>query len=167
MRFGDVRRAAGCGALLALLAVCGYMGARPTPTATVSVPVMLEAIPASALAADSMEKTLARLDEKRAGALSLLEDVLQDPAAGEREKQAALGLKTQIAARMAQEADAEELLLRMGVGETAVILGEGTAHVVAPWQAAENEQSRVKIIDAVATAAGVDASNVKIILAKK
>ena len=48
-----------------------------------------------------------------------------------------------------------------------MVLGGESVTVIVPWQAAENEQSRVRIIDAAATQTGLAPECVKIILSKK
>ena len=79
----------------------------------------------------------------------------------------ALREKTALAKRMVAEAETAALLSHMGFGETAVVLGGESVTVIVPWQAAENEQSRVRIIDAAATQTGLAPECVKIILSKK
>ena len=66
-----------------------------------------------------------------------------------------------------KEAALSALLEQMGFGETAVVVGAEAVSVIAPWQAAENERSRMQIIDAAASQTGFSAERIKIILAKK
>ena len=139
-------RLTGCAALVALLAVCGYRGAGRTAPAAVSVPVAVERVSESVLSAASMEDTQERLAQERTGALALLQSVLEDPAADEKAKVEALSQKTAIAHRMETEAALCAVLSHMGFDGAAAVLGEGTATVIVPWQAAQNEQNRVKII---------------------
>ncbi|MBQ7885693.1 MAG: SpoIIIAH-like family protein [Clostridia bacterium] len=160
-----VARFGGCAALLALLAVSSYgAGGRIEAPA---VPVLIETVSSETLSGTTMEQTRTQLAVKREEALSLLESVLDDPSAGETERNQALAEKTQIARRMETEASIEALLAHMGFADAAVIMGEGTLSIVVPWQAAENEQSRVRLIDAAIGQSGLTADAVKIILAKK
>ncbi len=155
----------GCAALLALLAASSYAGrsAQSVPI----VPVMMQIVPDEALAASTVSKTTEQLARRREDALALLESVLGDPAADEAARKQALLEKTRIAARMEKEAALCALLAHMGFDQTAVIAGEDVLSIVAPWQIAENEQSRLQMIDAAAAQSGFSADAIKIILAKK
>ena len=161
------RQTACCAALVALLAACSYLGARQPQAAMVSVPVAVEMISESALGAASLEETQDRLRQERERALELVQSVIDDPKADKAARDAALEEKTALARRMAAEAEMEALLAHMGFGDAAVVLGEDSAAVIIPWQAAENERSRMQIIDAAATHAGLAPECVKIILSKK
>ena len=160
-------RTAGCAALVALLAACSYLGARQPQAPAVGVPVAVEVISEGALGAASLAQTKEKLRQERENALALLQSVIDDPDAGSDAKNEALKEKTALAKRMEAEAQTEALLAHMGFGETAVVLGEESVTVIVPWQAAENEKSRVRIIDAAATQTGRAPECVKIILSKK
>ena len=160
-------RTAGCAVLVALLAACSYLGARQPQRAAVSVPVAVEVISERALGAASLEETQQKLQQERESALALLQSVLDDPNAQAGTRDEALREKTALAKRMVAEAETAALLSHMGFGETAVVLGGESVTVIVPWQAAENEQSRVRIIDAAATQTGLAPECVKIILSKK
>ena len=160
-------RTAGCAVLVALLAACSYLGARQPQRAAVSVPVAVEVISERALGAASLEETQQKLQQERESALALLQSVLDDPNAQAGTRDEALREKTALAKRMVAEAETAALLSHMGFGETAVVLGGESVTVIVPWQAAENEQSRVRIIDAAATQTGLAPKCVKIILSKK
>ena len=160
-------RTAGCAVLVALLAACSYLGARQPQRAAVSVPVAVEVISARALGAASLEETQQKLEQERESALALLQSVIDDPNAQAGTRDEALREKTAMAKRMEAEAETAALLAHMGFGETAVVLGGESVTVIVPWQAAENEQSRVRIIDAAATQTGLAPECVKIILSKK
>ena len=160
-------RTAGCAVLVALLAACSYLGARQPQRAAVSVPVAVEVISERALGAASLEETQQKLEQERESALALLQSVIDDPNAGADVRNEALKEKTALAKRMEAEAETAALLAHMGFGETAVVLGGESVTVIVPWQAAENEQSRVRIIDAAATQTGLAPECVKIILSKK
>lgn len=160
-------RMAGCAALVALLAACSYLGARRPPVAAVSVPVTVEMVSESALHAGSMKETQEKLLREREKTITLLQSVAEDENAQAGARDEALREMTALARRMSAEAETAALLAHMGFGETAVVLGEESVTVIVPWQAAENEQSRVRIIDAAATQTGMAPECVKIILAKK
>lgn len=160
-------RTAGCAVLVALLAACSYLGARQPQRAAVSVPVAVEVISERALGAASLEETQQKLRQERESALALLQSVIDDPNAQAGTRDEALREKTALAKRMVAEAETAALLSHMGFGETAVVLGGESVTVIVPWQAAENEQSRVRIIDAAATQTGLAPKCVKIILSKK
>ena len=160
-------RTAGCAVLVALLAACSYLVARQPQGSAVSVPVAVETISARALDAASLEETQQKLEQERESALALLQSVIDDPNAGADGRNEALKEKTALAKRMEAEAETAALLSHMGFGETAVVLGGESVTVIVPWQAAENEQSRVRIIDAAATQTGLAPECVKIILSKK
>lgn len=160
-----VLRFAGCGALLALLAVSSYAGGRQIEVP--AVPVLIETVSSETVGALPMEETNARLTQRREEALAVLESVLSDSSADEEAKKLALAEKTRIASRMETEASLQALLAHMGFAETAVIMGEDMMSIVAPWQTAENEHNRVRMIDAAAAQSGFSADAVKIILSKK
>ena len=160
-------RTAGCAVLVALLAACSYLGARQPQRAAVSVPVAVEVISERVLGAASLEETQQKLRQERESALALLQSVIDDPNAQAGTRDEALREKTALAKRMVAEAETAALLSHMGFGETAVVLGGESVTVIVPWQAAENEQSRVRIIDAAATQTGLAPKCVKIILSKK
>ena len=160
-------RTAGCAVLVALLAACSYLGASQPQGSAVSVPVAVEVISERALGAASLEETQQKLRQERESALALLQSVLDDPNAQAGTRDEALREKTALAKRMVAEAETAALLSHMGFGETAVVLRGESVTVIVPWQAAENEQSRVRIIDAAATQTGLAPECVKIILSKK
>ncbi|MBR5302622.1 MAG: SpoIIIAH-like family protein [Clostridia bacterium] len=165
-RIAAVRAArfGGCAALLTLLIVSS-MGRKEHGMP--SVPVLLETVSEQALSAQTVQQTKIRLNSRREEALSLLQSVLDDPDAGQEARHAALEEKTKIAGRMETEAAVEALLAHMGFGDTAVVAGETYLSIIAPWQAAENEHSRVQIVDAAVAQSGFAPEAVKIILAKK
>ena len=165
-RISAVRAArfSGCAALLALLIVSS-MGRKERGVP--SVPVLLETVSEQALSAQTVEQTKICLSSRREEALSLLQSVLDDPHAGQEARHIAQEEQARIAGRMETEASVEALLAHMGFGDTAVVAGETHLSIIAPWQAAENEHSRVQIVDAAVAQSGFAPESVKIILAKK
>lgn len=158
-------RFAGCAGLLALLVISSYAGR--TQVEVPVVPMQVETVSGEVLELQTMAQTDERLEQKRKETIALLQSVLEDPSAGEEEKKKALEEKTKIAARMETEASLEALLAHMGFEQTAVIAGEETLSIIAPWQAAENEHNRVRMIDAAVSQSAFSADAVKIILSKK
>jgi len=158
-------RLAGCAALLALLAVSSYAGAKRLEVP--DVPIVIETVSAQVAAMDTIGQTQARLASGRGQALALLQSVLEDPQADEASRRQALAEKTRIASRMETEAAVHALLEYMGFSDTAVVAGESALNIIAPWQTAENEHNRVRMIDAAVSTSGFSAEAVKIILAKK
>lgn len=159
--------AAGCAALLALLAVSSYAGAGKNQAQIVSVPVMIETVSQETLGAASLEQIKAELQQKRETALDQLQHVLDDPRTDRETAENALREKIEIAQRMEMEASVCALLAHMGFADAAVVAGEETLSIIAPWQAAENEQNRIRMIDAAAGQCALEPQNIKIIPAKK
>ena len=158
-------RFAGCAALLALLIMSSSTAAKPVQVA--SVPVFAQTLSSPTLSSASMEETVKKLEAQREQALALLQSVLDDPRAQQEQITAALEKKTQIASNMEKEAAIGAQLAHMGFDQTAVVMGNGALSIIAPWQMAENEQNRIRMIDAAASLSGISAGNVKIILSKK
>lgn len=158
-------RFAGCAGLLILLAVSSYVGGIRVEAP--AVPVLIETISGEMAASMTMAQTSERLERQREEALFLLESILNDPSCDESSRRQAMQEKAKIASRMETEASLEALLAHMGFEETAVVMGEGALHIIAPWQVAENEHNRVQMIDAALSQSALSPDAVKIILAKK
>jgi len=160
-------RALCCAALIALLALSGYMGtAKREETVQVSVPVVFEVLEEAAVLpgeADSPD----RLAQEREKALLLLEDVIRDPKASQAAVQIALAQKTEIAASIETEARIVQTLEQMGFGGASALCGGLMTTVIVPQDMALDGKARVQIIDAAANAAGQSADRIKIILSKK
>ena len=155
-------RAAGCAALIALLAVSGYMGAQPQKqTAAVSVPIVFERMESMDfdLPDDAGRGTL----KDREKALMLLDSVIGDPRAAESSVQAALARKAEMAEHIEKEARIVHMLEAMGfAGTEALCSGQMTALIV-PKELALDEKTRVQMIDAAANISGQNAGCIKII----
>lgn len=161
-------RAMGCVLLLALLAVCGWMGAsRDSGVQTVSVPVTRNVLEAEEIAQATNEEIKARLETERKQELDMLEGVLTDGRADDATVRSALLQKSEIAARMENEAQTEALLAGMGYGDALCVSGAQMLTLILPEQSLESQEDRVRVIDAVSAQSGVSAENVKIILIKK
>lgn len=159
-------RSASCAILLLLLAVCGYAGAREQTTATLSVPVTYETMDAAQVSGSTMEEIRAKLSGEREQELSLLQSVIDHPQSDEQTVQRALEQKTQIAQRMELEAQTQASLAYMGYEDAAVVCGAEAVTVFVPWQSAQSEQDRVRLIDAAASQTQAEPDAIKIILAK-
>ena len=158
----------GCAALLILLTVCAYSGASHPEIQAVSVPVTVQALPQEALSAQLLEETAATLAQKREKILAQLQQIAENPDADRETINKALRQKADLMGRMETETSVCALLGGMGFADNAVMLSEeGVLSVILPWQIAENEKNRLRIIDAAASYAGVSPDAVKIILAKK
>ncbi|MBQ4609192.1 MAG: SpoIIIAH-like family protein [Clostridia bacterium] len=160
-------RMASCAALLLLLAVCGYAGASREETRRVSVPVVYETMTAQEISLRSMEETRLRLREEREREVQLLQRVIDDPAAGEETAEQARKQMLQLTERMDSEARTQAALEYMGYTQVAVVCGAQSVSVIAPVWTAQEEQDRIRIIDAAAAQTRLPAEAVKIILSKK
>lgn len=167
-RASALTRGACCAMLLALLGVCGYMGAsREESTQAVSVPITQKTLTQQEIAAASMEEIRGRLEEEREAEIALLDSVLADTSASVATKDSALSQKTQIAARMENEAQTVAALEMMGFRDVAAVCGAQTMTVITPAENVQEEIDRTRMIDAVVSQTGMSAESVKIILLKK
>ena len=157
-----------CIGLLLLVVICSYAGSAQPAVQAVSVPVTLQAVPETALTAQPISQVVERLADEREKVLSKLQDIAAQPGADEKTIEKIMGEKAEFIRRMETEAEICALLQGMGFADTAVVIGEtGAVSIIAPWQIAENEQNRLRMIDAAAYHAGVAPDSVKIILSKK
>lgn len=152
-----------CAALIALLALSGYMGtAKREEAAMVSVPIVFEPLEDVSVLTGG-EDTPGRLAREREQALSLLEDVIRDPKASQSAVQAALARKTEIAGYIETEARITQTLEAMGFAGTAALCGGTLTTVIVPDNLLLDGKARVQIVDAAANAAGQSADRIKII----
>lgn len=166
-RLTVVMRSAGCALLLALLAVCGYLGAKQEPAQAVSVPVVRETIPEPEVAASSIEEIRARLAGEREQELALLQGVIDNPATDAKTLESALAQQAQIAGRMESEAQTVAGLSYMGFADVAAVCGAQGITVITPYQNVLEDKDKTRMIDAVASQTGLSAEDIKIILVKK
>ena len=160
-------RGALCAALLALLAVCGYMGAAGRDeTAAVSVPVVRTALESGALSAESAADTRGRLADERAQELEMLESVIGSPRADAATVKSALAQKTELTRRMEAEAQAEAVLGAMGIADATAVCGAQMLTLILPAASAADEAARAQVIGAASEQTGIAAESVKIILVK-
>ena len=157
-------RFAGCALLLALLVASSSAAVKPVQVA--GVPVSAYTVSNQERLAATIEETTKKLETQREQGLTLLQSVLEDPRAQQEQIAEAHEKKIQIAQRIETEAAISAQLAHMGF-EAVVVMGDGSLNIIAPWQIAENEQNRVRMIDAAVSLSGFPADAVKIILAKK
>ena len=160
-------RGALCAALLARLAVCGYMGASGREeTAAVSVPVVRTELESGALSAESAEDTRKRLESERTQELEMLESVIDSPRADAATVKSALAQKAELARRMEAEAQAEAVLHAMGIADATAVCGAQMLTLILPAKSAADEGVRAQVIAAASEQTGIAAESVKIILVK-
>ncbi|MBQ4265730.1 MAG: SpoIIIAH-like family protein [Clostridia bacterium] len=158
----------GCAALLLLLTLSAYSGAAKPEVQAVSVPVTVQTISQEALSAQSLAESADALAKKREALLAQLQSIADQPGADSETINQALRQMAALVQRMETEASVCTLLCSMGFSDVVAILSEERIlSVIVPWQIAENEKNRLRIMDAVASHAGVSPDAVKIILAKK
>ena len=105
-------RGVACALLLALLAVCGYIGAGREQTQTVSAAVTRITLPEQTQ--DDAQDAAERLMAQREQEIALLRSVLEQPDAGSQTRDAAMAQLTQLTVRMETEAQCEACLREMG-----------------------------------------------------
>lgn len=154
-------------ALLALLAVCGYVGAGEKDVQTAAIPVAYSIMTAQEISASAVEDAGRRLDEAREEEIAMLDSVLCDHALDAETHKEALAQKMSLAVRMENEAQLEAMLSYMGYDALRVVCGAESVTVFAPAEMAMDEAVRVRIIDISSSQTGFLPENVKIILAKK
>jgi len=156
-------RALCCAALVALLALSGYMGtAQREKTVQVSVPIVFEPLEDVSAMLEG-EEAPGRLTREREKALLLLEDVIRDPKASSKAIETALARKTEIAACIETEARITAQLEAMGFDGASALCGGAMTVVIVPENLLLNDKARVQIIDAAANAAKSAADRIKII----
>lgn len=160
-------KAGSCAGLLALLAVCGYMGASPQAVQTVAAPIAQRTVLEADVSTMTFEEAKAEYASQRERELALLDSVIDNSGASAENIQNALEQKTQIAQRMEQEAQIRAALTHMGYTETAAICGAQTVTLITPEKKAQSEADSARMIDAAASVSGISASDIKIILVKK
>lgn len=158
-------RGISCVLLLALLAVCGYIGADTERTQTVSVSMTRETMPP--YTADSSQDAASRLKAQREEEIALLQGVIDDSRTEGATRQSALTQMTQIVSRMEMEAQSAACLARMGYEGASAVCGAELMTLLVPYDVISEESDKTRIIDAVCGVTGFDAGSVKIILTKK
>ena len=154
--------------LLTLLGVCGYIGAsRPVKMNTVSLPITRETISGGAIGGASITEIRGRLENQRMQESELLESVIADSGAAQDAKESALNQKTQIAARMEQEAQVQAVMEAMGAENALAVGGAQGMTLLLPTQTAQDETLRNRLLHAAASQTGMEEKDIQIILIKK
>ena len=154
--------------LLTLLGVCGYMGAsHPAKMKTVSLPIARETISGKAISGASIEEVREELEKQRMQEIELLSSVIADSDAAQEAKESALNQKTQIAARMEQEAQIHAIMEAMGVKGALAVSGAQGVPLLLPTETAQDETLRNRLIYAAASQTGMEEKDIQIILIKK
>lgn len=157
-------RGISCVLLLALLAVCGYIGAGNTEKPqTVSVAMTRETITPT----DSAQGADERLAAQRQEEIDMLQGVIDNPQTDESTRQSALAQVTQIAERMELEAQAVACLEQMGFSGVSAVCGAQMMSLILPYDDIKSGDDQIRIIDAVCGQTGFSPDSVKIILTKK
>lgn len=169
MEKGGTRRLriVGGAALLAILALCGYAGAKTQAPRTVSVAVTRQDYPMESWTEDSAMTARERLQREREEELAMLTGVEESEAADAQTKANALAQIAQIVQRMETEAQTEACLEEMGFKNCVVFSGAQTLHILTPYENIEAEAEKNRMLDAACSLTGYDAADIKIILTKK
>ena len=154
-----------CALLLALLAVCGYVGAGREQTHTVSAAATRVALPEQTQddALDAAERYRAQRSEE----IALLEGVLAREDVDAETRDNAAAQLAQIAGRMETEAQCEACLGAMGINGAKAVSGAQLLTLLIPYDEISDEADKTRILDAVCGISGLDAGSIKIILTKK
>ena len=158
-------RGVACALLLALLAVCGYIGAGREQSQTVSAAVTRITLPEQTQ--DDAQDAAERLMAQREQEIALLRSVLEQPDAGSQTRDAAMAQLTQLTVRMETEAQCEACLREMGYEGAYAVSGAQLLTLFIPYDKIKEESDKTRILDAVCGISGLDAGSVKIILTKK
>ena len=159
-----------CGALLlALLGVCGYMGAarQENVQSVVSLPVTRVELEGEAVGGSSIAGVREKLEQSRREELALLDGVIADAGATSAAKEDALAQKTQRAARMEQEAQRTAILNGMGAEGALAVCGAQGVTLLIPQEFGLDETARNQLLNAVSGQSGTETAQLKIILIKK
>lgn len=158
-------RGVACALLLALLAVCGYVGAGREQTQTVSAAVTRLTLPEQTQ--DDAQDAAERLMAQREQEIALLRSVLEQPDAGSQTRDAAMAQLTQLTVRMETEAQCEACLREMGYEGAYAVSGAQLLTLLIPYDKIKEVSDKTRILDAVCAVSSLDAGSVKIILTKK
>ena len=155
-----------CGAFfLALLGVCGYIGAERTHVqSVVSLPVTRVELEGEAVGGSSITQIRGRLNRQREEELYR---VIADAGADSTAKEDALSHKTQIVRRMETEAQMTAVLEGMGAENALAVCGAQGVTLLIPQEMGMDETARNRLLNAVGGQSGIEMTQLKIILIKK
>ena len=97
----------------------------------------------------------------------MLDSVIADSGAAQDAKESALNQKTQIAARMEQEAQVQAVMEAMGAENALAVGGAQGMTLLLPTQTAQDETLRNRLLHAAASQTGMEEKDIQIILIKK
>lgn len=139
-----------CGAFfLALLGVCGYIGAERTHVqSVVSLPVTRVELEGEAVGGSSITQIRERLNRQREEELTLLDRVIADAGADSAAKEDALSQKTQIVRRMETEAQMTAVLEGMGAENALAVCGAQGVTLLIPQEMGMDETARNRLLNA-------------------
>lgn len=143
-----------CGAFfLALLGVCGYIGAeRAHVQSVVSLPVTRVELEGEAVGGSSITQIRERLNRQREEELTLLDRVIADAGTDSAAKENALSQKTQIVRRMETEAQMTAVLEGMGAENALAVCGAQGVTLLIPQEMGMDETARNRLLNAVGRA---------------
>ena len=152
-----------CGAFfLALLGVCGYIGAERTHVqSVVSLPVTRVELEGEAVGGSSITQIRGRLNRQREEELTLLDRVIADAGADSAAKEDALSR------RMETEAQMTAVLEGMGAENALAVCGAQGVTLLIPQEMGMDETARNRLLNAVGGQSGIEMTQLKIILIKK
>ena len=160
-------RAGTCFLLLSLLAVGGYAGSKPHQERMTSAPVTVRPLIEDEIKTLTYEEICARQERDRQEEIALLDSVIDHEGADAATKNNAITQKIQLVQRMETESAVKTALAHMGFEEIGVLCGAGQLTLIMREDLTAGEENTLRVIDAAASVAQLDAKNVKIILVKK
>ena len=151
------------------IVTCGYMGAarQENVQSVVSLPVTRVELEGEAVGGSSIAGVREKLEQSRREELALLDGVIADAGATSAAKEDALAQKTQIAARMEQEAQMTAILNGMGAEGALAVCGAQGVTLLVPQTFGMDENARNRLLNAVGGSSGSETAQLKIILIKK
>ena len=152
--------------LLALLAACGYAGARDAVVQTVSVPVERQTLGEEWAKQEEALSVAERLARDRQEEIAMLDSVIENAETDAQTRQSALAQKAQLAGRMEIEAQARACLSAMGYESAQVVSGAQMLTVLLSAASLPGMEDGARVISAVADQTGCEAQSVKIILTR-
>ena len=166
-RSSRILRGGMCAALLFLLAAGGYAGSIPEDVSLTAAPVVFSAEEEQLIQGMSFDEIEKRQESGRRTEIEMLDGIIENENTDETTRSDALAQKLQLVNRMDTELNVAALLSHMGYEKAAVLCGAGQISVIIPEESLRNEDDTLRMIDAAASCAEIDAKDVKIILVKK
>ena len=163
-----MRQSAVCMFYLAILAVCGFVGAsKQQHVPAVSAAIVRSSENWSMQTKDSSADAETRLQEERRQEIELLQAVIEHGASDASTKNDALAQMTALVCRMECEASASACLEEMGFTGAAVSCSSDMLTLLIPYAQLQREEDSMRVIDAMSSITEYEPANIKIILTKK